>query len=122
MNILLIGIGGAFGAIARFGLGKFISQKSGLFFPFGTFIINITGAFLLGIVTRLASGSSIYLLVGDGFLGAFTTFSTFMYEGFHLIKGNRKQNAFIYIFASLIIGVLGFFIGFETAKQFTAFV
>ena len=116
MNILLVGIGGAFGAVTRYELGKFISQKSNSTFPIGTFIINITGAILLGIISSINSGNNIYLLVGDGFLGAYTTFSTFMYEGFGLFQGNEKLNALIYIFGSLILGILGFIIGMGIGK------
>ena len=118
MSILFVGVGGAFGAVTRFGLGKLISQRSNSVFPVGTFIINISGAILLGILTGTNSSNNIYLLLGDGFLGAYTTFSTFMYEGFNLFKGDEKRNAFTYIFASLILGVIGFFIGFQIAKLF----
>lgn len=116
MDILFVGIGGAFGAVTRFGLGKLISQKSHSVFPVGTFIINISGAILLGVLTSINSTNNIYLLLGDGFLGAYTTFSTFMYEGFNLFQGNEKKNALTYILASLILGVIGFLIGFEIIK------
>ena len=118
MSILLVGVGGAFGAVTRFGLGKIISQRSSSVFPVGTFIINVSGAILLGVLTSVNSSNNIYLLLGDGFLGAYTTFSTFMYEGFNLFKDNEKKNALFYIFASLILGVIGFFIGFEIIKLF----
>ncbi|ERI92527.1 protein CrcB [Clostridiales bacterium oral taxon 876 str. F0540] len=111
MNYLLVGIGGAFGSITRYSLGRFISSKTKSKFPFGTFFINITGAFLLGILSSSGAGSSVYSLLGDGFLGAYTTFSTFMYEGFNLFQDNKKLNAFIYILGSLIIGIIGFMLG-----------
>ena len=56
MELLLVGIGGLFGGITRFHLGKVISQKSGTRFPLGTLIINLTGAVLLGMVTRIDAG------------------------------------------------------------------
>lgn len=111
MNILLVGIGGIFGALSRFELGRLISRKAASFFPLATFLINISGAIALGVLTGIKASSSVTLLLGDGFLGAYTTFSTFMYEGFHLMKGHEKLNALIYISASLILGILGFFIG-----------
>ena len=65
--------------------------------------------FLVGI----SVSGNIYLLIADGFLGAYTTFSTFMYEGFNLFQENEKKNAFFYIGGSLVIGIIGYIIGFE---------
>lgn len=112
MSFFLVGLGGIFGGLCRFRLGKFISQKSKLVFPIGTFIINITGAMLLGILNSISVEKNLYLLMGDGFLGAFTTFSTFMYEGLNLIQQNKKMRAIIYIFSTLFLGILGYIIGY----------
>ncbi|MCB2307961.1 fluoride efflux transporter CrcB [Clostridium estertheticum] len=111
MTYVLVAVGGAAGSLVRYSLGKFISEKSKHSFPIGTFIINITGALLLGIVSTIGVSSNITLLLGDGFLGAYTTFSTFMYEGFNLFKEKEKLNAFIYILCTLILGVVGYVIG-----------
>jgi fluoride exporter len=111
MGYILIGIGGGFGSITRFALGKLISEHSKTVFPRGTFIINITGAFLLGILTTIQNNSQLYWLLGDGFLGAFTTFSTFMFEGFHLFEEKEKIDSFKYVIGSLILGIIGFIIG-----------
>ncbi len=118
MSLILVGIGGIFGGISRYQLGKFISQKSKTTFPIGTFIINITGAFLLGLLSSLDTGKNIYILLGDGFLGAYTTFSTFIYESFNLFQGNEKLNAFINILGSLIVGIIGFVIGFALGQLY----
>jgi len=101
------------GGLCRFQLGKIISQKSDTAFPIGTFIINITGAILLGILTSIDAGNRVYLLLGDGFLGAYTTFSTFMYEGFNLFQGNEKLNAFVYVLGTLFLGILGYVSGYK---------
>ncbi|MFL0245408.1 fluoride efflux transporter CrcB [Candidatus Clostridium stratigraminis] len=111
MDYLLVGIGGAFGSIVRYKLGKVISLKSKTKFPLGTFIINITGAFILGIVSSIGVSANLTHLLADGFLGGYTTFSTFMYEGFNLFNEKEKLNAFTYILTSLILGVIGFIIG-----------
>ena len=111
MTYVLVAVGGAAGSLVRYSLGKFISEKSKHSFPIGTFIINITGALLLGIVSTIGLGSNITLLLGDGFLGAYTTFSTFMYEGFNLFQEKEKLNAFIYILCTLILGTVGYAIG-----------
>ncbi|MBU3216741.1 fluoride efflux transporter CrcB [Clostridium estertheticum] len=111
MTYVLVAVGGAAGSLVRYSLGKFISEKSKHSFPIGTFIINITGALLLGFVSTIGVSSNITLLLGDGFLGAYTTFSTFMYEGFNLFKEKEKLNAFIYILCTLILGIVGYVIG-----------
>lgn len=118
MEYVLVGIGGAFGSITRYALGKYISGHTKSEFPRGTFIINITGALLLGILTEAQINKNLYVLLGDGFLGAYTTFSTFMYEGFNLFQDREKLNAFIYIIGSLFIGVVGFAIGMRIGTLF----
>jgi CrcB protein len=116
--MFFVGIGGALGALTRFQLGRMISPKANTVFPLGTFIINISGAVLLGLLTGINVSNRGYFLFGDGFLGAYTTFSTFMYEGFNLFQGNEKLNAAIYIGGSLILGIIGYIAGFEIAKIF----
>ena len=111
MIYVLIAIGGGAGSLVRYKLGKYISEKSSSTFPIGTFIINITGAILLGIISTVAVSDNVMLLLGDGFLGAYTTFSTFMYEGFNLFQGKEKLNAFMYIFCSIILGIVGYILG-----------
>lgn len=112
MDLIFVGIGGALGSLTRYQLGRALSPKSGTTFPVGTFLINITGAILLGYITGLDTDKNIYLLIGDGFLGAYTTFSTFMFEGFHLFKNKKMLNALTYISSSLFFGFLGFLLGY----------
>jgi CrcB protein len=116
LDLVFVGIGGALGSIVRFKLGEVISERSKTTFPIATFIINITGAILLGIVSSLDVSRNLYMLLAHGFLGAYTTFSTFMYEGFNLFQENEKLNAFIYILSSLILGIIGFVVGFGLGK------
>lgn len=111
MGYILVGIGGACGSLVRYQLGKYISEKSKARLPWGTFFINISGSLLLGIVSTIGVSNNIYILLGDGFLGAYTTFSTFMYEGFTLFQENEKANAFVYILGSLILGIIGYALG-----------
>lgn len=115
MDIILIAIGGALGSIARYSAGRAISGKAGNKFPYGTFIINISGAFLLGLLNGAGAGRSVSLLFADGFLGAYTTFSTFMYESFNLLN-SRKLNALIYILSTLVLGMLGFSLGYAAGS------
>jgi CrcB protein len=118
LNLLLVGFGGILGGFCRFRLGKAVSQRTRSSFPFGTLLINITGAFLLGLLSSLPLNNRVYLLFGDGFLGAYTTFSTFMYEDFHLFEKNQKLNASVYVLGSLVIGVVGYVAGFALGRIF----
>ncbi len=115
MGVIFVGIGGILGAVTRFGLGKYMSQRTSSSFPVGTFVINISGAVLLGFISGVCPRGSLYLLFGEGFLGAYTTFSTFMYEGFRLIKKRERLNFYLYFLFSLIFGVSGFAAGFGIA-------
>lgn len=115
MNWVLVGLGGALGSLTRYRLGKWIADRFGtsaVVFPLGTFIINITGAILLGVLSSMDMNNNLYLLFGDGFLGAYTTFSTFMYEGFNLFQNKKRLNAILYIAATLALGVIGYLIGY----------
>ena len=117
MNILWVGIGGMLGGLSRFYLGKQIAKRTGSGFPFGTLVINLSGAFLLGVLTSVNPEGRTYLLLGDGFCGAYTTFSTFMFEGFNLFKGNKRLNALVYIIGTMILGVLAYMAGFVCASK-----
>lgn len=111
IEAFLVFAGGAAGSITRYVLGKIISQKAKGSFPLGTFLINISGAFLLGILNALNPDKNLNLLAAEGFLGGYTTFSTFMYEGFSLISGKKRINALIYITCTIITGMASFVLG-----------
>ncbi|MGE8077970.1 fluoride efflux transporter CrcB [Peribacillus loiseleuriae] len=108
--IWLIGLGGSLGATARFLLGSFITNKAQRVhpFPIGTWIINITGSFLLGVIAGLHQTNQIsdwvWGFLGVGFCGAYTTFSTFGHETITLIQTNKIKLAIIYVITSVIIG------------------
>ena len=115
MGILLVGLGGALGSITRFMIGRKLSETGSTWIPLGTFFVNITGAILLGVISSINLSGNMFLLLGDGFLGAYTTFSTFMYEGFNLFKENDKKNAVYYIAGTFILGIIGFIIGVKAS-------
>lgn len=111
MNYLFIGIGGIFGALARYAIGKWITQRWQSSFPLGTFFINLSGAFALGILVTFFAKffpaySNLKVMTTTGFLGAFTTFSTFTYESLRLIEDGQYYQAFKYIVLSTIFGII----------------
>src|SRR4051812_7589447 len=107
MEYVIVGVGGILGSITRYALGIWISEKYDTTIPIGTLLINISGAFLLGIVCSIYTSGNLYLLLAEGYLGAYTTFSTFMYEGFNLFQENEKKNAAKYILGTLFLGIIG---------------
>lgn len=122
-KILSIAVGGAFGAVARYLIN--VSPLKNLFqpFPFPTFFINITGSFLIGfllilLTDKFAVSENLRLALIVGFLGAFTTFSTFELEIWSLIKDNQFLTAFLYLFLSVLIGFIGVSLGVWLAKRF----
>ncbi|GAB3057926.1 fluoride efflux transporter CrcB [Virgibacillus ainsalahensis] len=108
--IWLVGIGGSFGAAVRFLLGDFISKNSVHPFPLATWIINVTGSFLLGFIVNLHLTIQVdgwlWYLVGIGFCGAFTTFSTFGYETVNLLQMNKIKMAMVYVIISVIVSIV----------------
>ncbi len=112
-------IGGFFGSISRFSLGEWIHSGNG--FPFGTLFINLMGCFILGWFLSYAGRSKKVrhewsLLIGTGFIGSFTTFSTFSVETLQLFQRGFIGQALLYILASTVFGTLLAFIGHKIAN------
>ncbi len=101
MDLLLVGLGGSLGALARFFLGRLLAHVGGHHrgLPVATFAINLTGAAALGALHGLGTAGDARLLLADGFLGAYTTWSTFLNEGI-----GRKWRA-AYLVGTLALGV-----------------
>lgn len=120
-KIISIGIGGAFGAVARHLIS--VSPLAGIFekFPFPTFFINITGSFLIGflmifVTGKFAVSENLRLALIVGFLGAYTTFSTFEMESWELIKEGHFLTAFLYVLLSVAVGFAGVALGVWLAR------
>lgn len=111
MDWIFIGLGAGVGSVFRYEIGRRMSLKNSSLKTMATFAVNLTGAFLLGIVVALPINDLWWSLLADGFLGGFTTFSTFMVEGVQLIRGNQKMNAVVYFVATVILGILVFILG-----------
>jgi len=111
MDWILIGVGAGVGSVSRYEIGhRLASQKTGSKIA-GTFAVNFLGAFLLGVMVGMNLDGLWWNLIADGFLGGFTTFSTFMVEGVYLIHSNQKLNALVYIVGTSLLGILSFFLG-----------
>jgi CrcB protein len=104
---LLIGIGlaGGAGAIARFLLDGAVAERVGRAFPFGTLAVNLTGAFILGLLVGSTLDATGYRLAGTGFIGAYTTFSTWAFESQRLGEDGQLRLGALNFFVSLVAGV-----------------
>ena len=107
---LAVGLAGALGALARFLVGnacKYLFETS---FPVGTLLINLSGSFILGLFLglageRMAVGETMRLAVAVGFVGAYTTFSTFMYETNALLESGQVYKAVTNLIVSVVVGL-----------------
>jgi len=122
MPYLLVGVGGFIGANARFVVARLVGALFETRFPLGTFVINISGSFLLGVLGTLVAqkvmpnSESMRLALGVGFLGAYTTFSTFEFETHALFDDGSWLTATTNMFASLFVGLLAVRTGIVVAK------
>jgi fluoride exporter len=123
---LLVGVGGFIGANARFLVGRAVGSAFETRFPLGTFLINISGSFLLGILGTLAlqktfpASEVMRLALGVGFLGAFTTFSAFEMEAHTLLSGGAWFSAAAYVGASVFAGLLAVRAGILLGRLWTS--
>lgn len=121
MKCMVVGLGGFLGANARYLIGGWVQERYGASFPYGTLLVNVTGCFILGLFARLALElpwrEEWRLFVAIGFLGAYTTFSTFGYETLQLIaEGRRYHLAALNILASVFIGLFAAYGGVVAAR------
>jgi fluoride exporter len=119
LKILYIGFGGFFGSIARYLAARFVNNYIPGF-PFGTLTVNVTGSFVLGfLIYSVASGRNISPEVRDmiaiGFIGAYTTMSTFAYESFRLGELGEWFSFFLNVFLNLFLCILAVYLGRELA-------
>jgi fluoride exporter len=117
MRILLyLAVAGALGTLSRYGLGGLAQRIGGSGFPYGTLIINVIGCLVIGLVMQIATNTDIIpasarIFITIGFLGAFTTFSTFSYETVRFLEDGAWVSAFLNIGSNLGIGLTATFIG-----------
>ena len=118
MTLLFVMIGGFFGSISRYALGEWIHTDHG--FPLGTLLINLIGCFCLGWFLTFVSRSKkikseMTSMIGTGFIGSFTTFSTFSVETFQLVQNGFVFLAVMYVLSSILFGLLLAYIGCKMA-------
>jgi fluoride exporter len=110
-----VGVLGAVGSWARFGVGGLVAARRPGAFPLGTFVVNLTGGFLLGLLTGLAVTGDALLIFGTGLLGGYTTFSTWMVEAQRLGEDGEWALLWAYLLGSLLAGLattgLGWLLG-----------
>jgi CrcB protein len=121
-NILLVALGGSLGSVARFLCQKYIYAWHPHPFPFGTFIVNIVGCFLIGIFYAWAEKGQLLtpewrILLTTGFCGGFTTFSSFAFENISLLKNGEISYFLLYCAGSVVIGIAACWAGIILIKQ-----
>lgn len=119
-QILLVFFGGGIGSVLRYILGKYLNNVENSF-PYGTFLANILGSLLIGIILGLAAKNNTLshnqtLLLATGFCGGFTTFSTFAYENHMFLKSGDFTTFAMYTIASFVVGFLAVFLGMYLTK------
>lgn len=119
MNWLAVGIGGAIGSMLRYLLSLTLNQNH---WPYGTWIANLLGSFLIGFIFVWGREKGIlppvvYTLLVTGMMGGFTTFSSFSLEVVQFIQIGEWERAFVYVLASVVLGLCAVFLGLIVGRQ-----
>ncbi len=121
VTYLVVALGGAIGATARYALAGFVHRFASLSFPWGTFIVNVSGCFVFGIVAGvgearggLAPLTRAFLLIG--ILGGYTTFSSFTFETMELLRGGQMPQAIGNVVGQVVLGLLAFWAAWAMAS------
>jgi CrcB protein len=119
--VLWVGLGGFLGANARYLLGGWIANRLGAEFPYGTYVINVSGSFILGFFLAFAQdrawvAPSARLLFAVGFVGAYTTFSTFEYESMRLFQDEELLLGAVYLIGSVVSGAAAVIAGIALGR------
>lgn len=124
MNSLIVMIGGALGALSRYQFGRLALHVAGIGWPWGTFGVNIIGGFLMGLLAgglarfNVGGGEQVRLLIGVGFMGGFTTFSSFSLEVMLMIERGEWGGAAAYALLSVVLSVGALFVGLLMMRSF----
>jgi len=123
VRLLLIGLFGAVGTLARYGVQGIVQVKMASTFPFGTLLINLTGCFFLGLIGQLTLNRMLVppewrMAIAVGFFGGYTTFSSFGWETAKMMESGEWLRASTYVLASVIFGLLLSAAGIRLANRF----
>jgi fluoride exporter len=117
LGLAYVAVGGAFGSMCRYALVTGISRYVAPNFPYGTFAANVLGSFLLGMLIAVIAtmapprARDLHLLLAVGFLGGFTTFSTFTMDAYMLMEKGLVLESILYVFGSFVVSLLSFIAG-----------
>jgi CrcB protein len=117
----MVGIGGFLGSVLRFWVGSFFGGRFGARFPYGTFVINVTGSFLVGMVVTVLAAKAHWnanwrYLIPIGFIGGYTTFSTFEFETMRLVQNGQMLMATLNVTLSVAVGFVGVWAGMVAGR------
>ncbi|HEY6806503.1 MAG TPA: fluoride efflux transporter CrcB [Pyrinomonadaceae bacterium] len=120
-RLILIGLAGLIGTLARFGVSEIASKRIGESFPWGTLIVNIVGCFLAGFLfyvvqERALVSETTRLAIMVGFLGGFTTFSSFGLQTFTLLKSGQVGLGLLNVAVSNVVGIIVVWVGYSVSK------
>jgi CrcB protein len=120
-DLLIVGIGGGIGSIARLLSQRGVQRMIDLSFPLGTFLINVIGSFIIGVVYALSERGNfltpeIRLFLTVGFCGGFTTFSTFSYDNYNMVSEKLWQYLVLNVGGSIFFGILAVYLGVATVR------
>lgn len=121
-SILLVGVGGFVGSVARYLVAILFSTQISSVFPFATLTVNIVGCFLIGILFALSDRGNVLspewrILLTTGFCGGFTTFSTFSYESLRLMQDGEYLYLAAYVLISVFIGLTATYLGIALVRS-----
>ncbi|MGS2614967.1 fluoride efflux transporter CrcB [Micromonospora sp. LZ34] len=119
MTVLLVALGAAVGAPLRYLTDRAVQARLGSAFPWGTLTVNVVGSLVLGVVAGLPATAAVGALVGTGFCGALTTWSTLSYETLRLARAGRRPAALANVTASVAAGLAAATAGYALARAFT---
>ena len=118
---VMIAIGGALGALARYALAAMVQQRVAVGFPWGTFVVNVTGCFVMGVaatvLTERVVSANLQFLIPVGFIGAYTTFSTFELETFRAVSDGAWTIAGLNVVGSAAAGYASLWLGVALARM-----
>jgi CrcB protein len=118
---LMVAVGGALGSVFRFWVGSYVSDRLGTRFPYGTFVINVTASFLIGFVITVLAERTDWspnwrYLIPIGFIGGYSTFSTFEYETFRALQEGELLISGLNVALSVVVGFLSVWLGVITGR------